>query len=68
MKFDPDWILLTIPVCVIVAIGVIVISSTSVGFDEGVKKGKNEGIVYCMEKPKECKTTYNYLKLQENQK
>ena len=38
------------------------------GFDDGVVEGKNEGIVFCMEKPKECKTTYDYLKLQENQK
>ena len=50
------------------AVGVIIISSTSVGFDEGVKKGRDDGIIFCMEKPKECKTTYDYLKLQENQK
>ena len=51
-----------------VVVGVIIISSTSVGFDEGVKKGRDDGIIFCMEKPKECKTTYDYLKLQENQK
>jgi hypothetical protein len=39
-----------------------------VGVDDGLEKGKNDGIVFCMEKPKECKTTYDYLKLQENQK
>lgn len=39
-----------------------------VGVDDGLEKGKNEGIIFCMEKPKECKTTYDYLKLQENQK
>jgi hypothetical protein len=38
------------------------------GFDDGEVKGKNQGIVFCMEKQKECKTTYDYLKLQENQK
>jgi hypothetical protein len=38
------------------------------GFDDGVVDGKNKGIVFCMEKQKECKTTYEYLKLQENQK
>jgi len=38
------------------------------GFDDGVVDGKNQGIVFCMEKQKECKTTYDYLKLQENQK
>ena len=49
-------------------VGVIITSSTSVGFDEGVKKGRDDGIIFCIENPKECKTTYDYLKLQENQK
>jgi hypothetical protein len=38
------------------------------GMERGEDKGKNQGIVLCMEKQKECKTTYDYLKLQENQK
>jgi len=38
------------------------------GIESGKNMGKNEGIVFCMEKQKECKTTYEYLKLQENQK
>jgi hypothetical protein len=38
------------------------------GFDDGVVDGKNQGIVFCMEKQKECKTTYDYLKLQEKLK
>jgi hypothetical protein len=47
-------------------VGVISINIASMNFDEGAKKGKNEGIVYCIEKPKECKIKYDYLKLQEN--
>jgi hypothetical protein len=35
------------------------------GMERGEDKGKNQGIVFCMEKQKECKTTYDYLKLQE---
>jgi hypothetical protein len=27
------------------------------------KSGKNEGIVFCVENPKECKVNYDYLKL-----
>jgi hypothetical protein len=50
------------------AVGGIIISSTSLGFDEGAKKGRDDGIIFCMEKPKECKIKYDYLKLQENQK
>jgi hypothetical protein len=38
------------------------------GVNTGLENGKNGGIVFCMDKPKECKTTYEYLKLQENQK
>ena len=30
--------------------------------------GRDAGIVYCIEKQKECKIKYDYLKLQENQK
>ena len=50
------------------SLGVVFLVGATFGFDDGVEKGKNEGIVYCMEKQKECKTTYDYLKLQENQK
>ena len=38
------------------------------GFDDGVVDGKNQGIVFCMEQPQKCKISYDYLKLQENQK
>jgi hypothetical protein len=37
-------------------------------YSNGKTDGKNEGIVYCIEKPQECKIQYDYLKLQENQK
>jgi hypothetical protein len=36
------------------------------GMERGEDKGKNQGIVFCMEQPQKCKTTYEYLKLQEN--
>ena len=38
------------------------------GIESGKDMGKNKGIVLCMEKQKECKTTYEYLKLQEKLK
>ena len=56
------------PILALAAVGALIVSSTNIGFDEGVKKGRDDGIIFCMEKPKECKTTYDYLKLQENQK
>ena len=40
----------------------------NIGEDSGISVGKDAGIVYCVEKPKECKIQYDYLKLQENQK
>jgi hypothetical protein len=49
-------------------VGVMFLLGSRFGFDDGMVKGKNEGIVYCVEKPKECKIAYDYLKLQENQK
>ena len=44
-------------------VGIFLVGS-SLGYDYG----KDTTIRYCIEKPKECKTTYDYLKLQENQK
>ena len=51
-----------------IASGVMFIVGGSRGYDYGVEDGKNQGIVFCMEKEKECKIKYDYLKLQENQK
>lgn len=38
------------------------------GTKTGRVEGKNEGIVFCVEKPQDCKISYQYLKLQEKQK
>ena len=40
----------------------------NIGGYNGLEQGRNQGIVFCMEKIKECKISYDYLKLQENQK
>ena len=40
----------------------------NIGGHNGMNVGRNQGIVYCIEKQKECKIKYDYLKLQENQK
>ena len=59
---DNDWVT---PVFVlwICTLGV----SYAMGFTMGEQFGGNQGIVYCIEKQKECKIKYDYLKL-ENQK
>lgn len=49
-------------------VGVMFLLGSRFGFDDGMVKGKNEGIVFCTEQPQKCKISYNYLKLVENQK
>ena len=33
-----------------------------------ITQGRNEGIIFCSEKPKECAVEYSYIKLKEAQK
>jgi hypothetical protein len=33
-----------------------------------IERGRNAGIIYCTERPKQCATEYNYLKLKEAKK
>jgi len=35
---------------------------------DNITKGRSEGIILCSEKPTECKTEYDYLKLKEQLK
>lgn len=35
---------------------------------DNITKGRNDGIVFCSEKPEQCKIEYSYLKLKETQK
>jgi hypothetical protein len=65
---NDDFVIGTVCFGILATIGVTFLLGTRFGFDDGVVDGKNQGIVFCMEKQKECKTTYEYLKLQENQK
>jgi hypothetical protein len=50
---------------VLASLGVAFLLGVKFGVDDGLVDGKNEGIIFCMEKPKECKISYDYLKLQE---
>ena len=65
---NDDFVIGTVCLGILATIGVAFLLGTRFGFDDGVVDGKNEGIVYCVEKPKECKIAYDYLKLQEKQK
>ena len=44
-------------------LGGLVVGSSIYG-----ERGKNEGIILCSEKPTDCKTEYDYLKLKEQLK
>jgi hypothetical protein len=35
---------------------------------DNITKGRSEGIILCSEKPTECETEYNFLKLKEQLK
>jgi hypothetical protein len=55
-------------IAVLATSAVVFLIGVRFGFDDGVVDGKNQGIVFCMEQPKNCKISYDYLKLQEKQK
>ena len=62
----PFGIIALIVAFVIFAGGAIVGSETS---ETGnITGGRNQGIVFCSEKPKECAVEYSYIKLKETQK
>jgi hypothetical protein len=55
-------------IAVLATSAVVFLIGVRFGFDDGVVDGKNQGIVFCMEQSQKCKISYDYLKLQENQK
>jgi hypothetical protein len=49
--------------------GVGMVMMGSVVSEKGnITQGRNEGIIFCSEKPKECAVEYSYIKLKEAQK
>jgi hypothetical protein len=65
---DDDFVIGTVCFGILATIGVAFLLGHRFGFDDGVVDGKNQGIVFCMEQPQKCKISYDYIKLQENQK
>jgi len=60
---------------IIFGVGVIIFGVATVIFAAGMgigsaisETGRNQGIVFCTEKPKECAVEYSYIKLKEAQK
>jgi hypothetical protein len=71
MRWDDDP---TVPIGVIIAVvfmGIFVlggVAGSELSENGNITKGRNQGIVLCTEKPKECVVEYQYIKLKETQK
>lgn len=66
---DDDFTLMFI--IVVSCIGTLVIAGligAELGENSAKNDGRNEGIIFCTEKPQQCKLEYDYLKLKETQK
>lgn len=58
--------IVTIGFSIIFVVGMA--TGASVTKKDNITKGRDQGIVFCLEKAKQCKVEYDYLKLKENQK
>jgi hypothetical protein len=71
MRWDDDP---TGPIGVIIAVvfmGIFVfgcVAGSELSENGNITEGRNQGIVLCTEKPKECAVEYSYIKLKETQK
>ena len=62
----PIGIIFTVICVSLFGLGWVISSETS---ETGnITQGRNQGIIFCTEKPKECAVEYTYLKLKETQK
>ena len=69
MSYDDDFLFGFAVVIFIIAVfvGGMIIGSV-ITEQDNITKGRSEGIVLCSEKPTDCKTEYDYLKLKEQLK
>lgn len=58
--------IVTIGFSIIFVVGMA--TGASVTEKDNITKGRNQGIVFCLEKAQQCKVEYDYLKLKETQK
>jgi hypothetical protein len=67
--YDDDFLFGVIAVIVTIAIFALGMNvGSGITEQDNITKGRSEGIILCSEKPKECKTEYDYLKLKEQLK
>jgi hypothetical protein len=53
---------------VIAGAGVLMAIGAVISEKGNIERGRNAGIIYCTEQPKQCATEYNYLTLKEAKK
>lgn len=54
---------------IVIGVSGVLITIGAVLSEKGdIERGRNAGIIYCTERPKQCATEYNYLKLKEAKK
>ena len=54
---------------VIIAVsGLLMTIGAGISEKGNIERGRNTGIIYCTERPKQCATEYNYLRLKEAKK
>ena len=53
---------------VIAVSGLLMTIGVALSEKGNIERGFNAGIIYCTERPKQCATEYNYLKLKEAKK
>ena len=58
---NDDWVAPAFAIFVCASIGFY-----AFGYNTGERYGRNQGIIYCMEKPDKCKIEYQYMKLENS--
>lgn len=68
--FDDDngQIEFVICLCASVTLGAATLVGSEFARPGYLKEGRDAGVIFCIEKPIQCRTEYNYLKLKETQK
>lgn len=66
-RFD-TFLFFAIPISFIALFVLGIATGASVTEKDNITKGRDQGIVFCIEKAKQCRVEYDYLKLKENQK
>jgi hypothetical protein len=68
MTDDNNPLPLIILLSLLTVFGVGALLGNGITEPSALKQGRDNGIIFCSEKPEQCKIEYTYLKLKQNQK